>query len=78
VLHATLRRVARVQPVRTALLTGRYPHRTGSIDTLDCRGLDRLVLPEITLADLLKRAGYATDVIPACCISARWFCPILP
>lgn len=41
-------------PARAALLTGRYPHRTGAIDTLEGRGLDRLDLDEVTLADLLK------------------------
>ena len=34
-------------PSRACLLTGRYPHRTGSIDTLE-----RLALRERTLADM--------------------------
>lgn len=50
-------------PSRASLLTGRYPHRTGAIDTLDGRGLDRLALREKTLADMLKPAGYATGLI---------------
>ncbi len=50
-------------PSRAALLTGRYPHRTGSIDTLEWRGLERLALRETTLADLLKRAGYTTGLV---------------
>jgi arylsulfatase A len=50
-------------PSRAALLTGRYPHRTGSIDTLEWRGLDRLALREKTLADLLRPAGYATGLV---------------
>ena len=50
-------------PARAALMTGRYPQRTGSIDTLEARGLDRLGLDETTLADVLCGAGYATGLI---------------
>ncbi len=50
-------------PARAALMTGRYPHRTGSIDTLEARGLDRLRPDEITMADVLGAAGYATGLI---------------
>ena len=50
-------------PARASLLTGRYPHRTGAIDTLEGRGLDRLALDEQTLGDLLARAGYATGLV---------------
>lgn len=50
-------------PSRACLLTGRYPHRTGSIDTLEWRGLERLALRERTLADILKAAGYVTGLI---------------
>ncbi len=50
-------------PSRASILTGRYPHRTGSIDTLEWRGLERLALRERTLADCLKAAGYATGLV---------------
>jgi arylsulfatase A len=50
-------------PSRACLLTGRYPHRTGSIDTLEWRGLERLALRERTLADMLKARGYATGLV---------------
>jgi arylsulfatase A len=50
-------------PARASLLTGRYPHRTGVIDTLEMRGLDRLALRERTVADLLKQAGYVTGLV---------------
>jgi len=50
-------------PSRACLLTGRYPHRTGSIDTLEWRGLERLALRETTLAGVLKDAGYVTGLV---------------
>jgi arylsulfatase A len=50
-------------PARASLLTGRYPQRTGSIDTLEMRGLDRIALGERTIADELRRAGYATGLV---------------
>jgi arylsulfatase A len=50
-------------PARASLLTGRYPHRTGAIDTLEMRGLDRLALRETTIADHLRREGYATGIV---------------
>ncbi|NIA14771.1 MAG: sulfatase-like hydrolase/transferase [Nitrospiraceae bacterium] len=50
-------------PARAALMTARYPHRTGAIDTLEGRGADRLALREVTVADALKSAGYATGLM---------------
>ncbi|MGZ8764531.1 MAG: sulfatase-like hydrolase/transferase [Acidimicrobiia bacterium] len=50
-------------PARASILTGRYPHRAGAIDTLEGRGLDRIGLGERTVADLLGAAGYATGLV---------------
>jgi arylsulfatase A len=50
-------------PARASFLTGRYPHRTGAIDTLEGRGLDRLRLDERTIGDLFTAAGYATGLV---------------
>ena len=50
-------------PARAALMTGRYPHRTGAIETRELRGLCNMALRETTVGDLLKRAGYATGYV---------------
>ncbi|MFN8222884.1 MAG: sulfatase-like hydrolase/transferase [Gaiellales bacterium] len=50
-------------PSRATLLTGRYPQRTGAIDTLHGRGLDRIALSERTLADCFRAAGYRTGLV---------------
>jgi arylsulfatase A len=50
-------------PARAAIMTGRYPHRTGVIDTLEARGLDRLKTTETTLGDVFGENGYETALI---------------
>ena len=50
-------------PARAALLTGRYPHRSGAITQHDLFGLDRIALRETTIADCFKAAGYCTGLI---------------
>jgi arylsulfatase A len=50
-------------PARASLLTGRYPHRTGAVDTLHGRGLDRISLSETTIADVFRAAGYRTGLV---------------
>ncbi len=50
-------------PARAGLMTGRYPHRTGAIDTYEGRGVDRLALRELTMADMFNSAGYATGLV---------------
>ncbi len=50
-------------PARAALLTGRYPIRTGAITPQETLGLDRLALHEVTLGDTFQAAGYATGLI---------------
>lgn len=57
-------------PARAALLTGRYPHRTGVV-TLNMNRfpeLTRLKLDETTIADVLGSNGYVTGLI------GKWHC----
>lgn len=50
-------------PARAAFLTGRYPQRSGVIDTFPHRLLDRISLCERTMGDLFREAGYRTGII---------------
>jgi arylsulfatase A len=50
-------------PARAALLTGRYPHRTGAITPQEVIGLDRIHPREVTLGDCFQHAGYRTGLI---------------
>jgi arylsulfatase A len=45
-------------PTRAALMTGRYPLRTGAAAVT--RGLETVRSEEVTIAEVLKSAGYAT------------------
>ncbi len=47
-------------PTRASLLTGRYPYRTGVVDTF--RGRSRMRPDEVTLAEALGHAGYRTGI----------------
>ncbi len=50
-------------PSRAALLTGRYPIRTGAVTPQEVLGNDRIALGESTIADSFKAAGYATGMV---------------
>ncbi len=47
-------------PTRASLMTGRYNYRTRAIDTF--RGRAMMDTAEVTIAELLKSAGYATGI----------------
>ena len=47
-------------PTRACLMTGRYNHRTKCIDTF--KGRSMMATDEVTVAELLREAGYATGI----------------
>ncbi|MDR0352692.1 MAG: arylsulfatase [Opitutaceae bacterium] len=55
-------------PARAAMLTGRYPHRTGVTALNKNTGRTRLHPDETTIADLFAATGYATGLI------GKWHC----
>jgi len=50
-------------PYRAALMTGQYPARVGITDYLRPNATNHLSTEHITIAEMLKRAGYATAII---------------
>lgn len=50
-------------PSRAALLTGRYPPRTGVNAVIFYNSVDGLPLDEITVAEMLRDAGYQTAMV---------------
>ena len=50
-------------PTRASLLTGQYPARVGIVDYLRPNADNVLSTDHITIAEVLKRAGYATGMI---------------
>jgi arylsulfatase A len=50
-------------PARAALLTGRYPIRSGMTSVVNAKSRNGLPSEEITIAELLKEVGYKTGII---------------
>jgi len=50
-------------PYRAALMTGQYPARVGITDYLRPNATNHLSTEHLTIAETLKRAGYATGII---------------
>ena len=50
-------------PYRAALMTGQYPARVGITDYLRPNATNHLSTEHLTIAEMLKRAGYATGII---------------
>jgi len=50
-------------PYRAALMTGQYPARVGITDYLRPNAANHLSTEHLTIAEMLKRAGYTTGII---------------
>jgi len=50
-------------PARAALLSGRYPQRSGVIDTITPGEMNCMATREMTIADVFKGAGYRTGLV---------------
>jgi len=50
-------------PARAALMTGRYPHRSGVIDTISTGQMNCLATRETTMAQVFQAGGYRTGLI---------------
>jgi arylsulfatase A-like enzyme len=57
-------------PTRSSLLTGRYNYRTGVVDTYLGRSL--MQRDELTVADMLSRAGYRTGIFGKWHLGDSW------
>ena len=50
-------------PARATLMTGRYPHRCGVIDTISAGQMNCLATRETTMAETFRASGYTTGLV---------------